>query len=64
MGKKVHLIVVFLIIGFFGYAQGPMAGFIVNGDTNVSLVKVCNGYTIDFFNNSTGVQTNFNWQFP
>ena len=53
-----------MIVGFLGYAQGPMAGFVVNGDTNVSLVKVCNGYSIEFFNNSSGIPTNYNWQFP
>ena len=64
MGQKFHLFIVFWIVGFLGYAQGPMAGFIVHGDTNVSLVKVCNGYNIDFFNNSTGIPTSFDWQFP
>ena len=63
MRQKFHIIILFLFVGFLGYAQGPQAGFIVNGDTNASLVRVCNGYSVDFFNNSTGVPTSFDWQF-
>ena len=63
MGQKFHLFVLFGILSFFGFAQGPIASYIVGSDTNLAVVKVCRGYQINFQDNSIGAST-YLWTFP
>ena len=62
MGQKFHLFVFFSILSFLGFAQSPVASFIVGSDTNLAVVKVCNGYQIKFLDNSVGATT-YSWSF-
>jgi len=64
MNGKNYLFTLLIFIGFTGFVRGQAASFIVDGDTNLSVVKVCKGYTVDFINNSTGIIQNYTWSLP
>ncbi len=64
MNGKNYLFTLIILLGFSGYVRGQAASFIVDGDTNLSVVRVCKGYTIDFIDNSTGIIQIYSWVFP